>query len=85
MTGRCPECGQPPRYHSWCTLCARLFRRSAKHWTVRARQIVFNSRLKELHAARKTRQEAAAQLGCCLRTLDIRRQALGLPPFYSGW
>lgn len=26
MNGLCPECGNPPQYHSFCTLCAQLFR-----------------------------------------------------------
>jgi hypothetical protein len=26
VNGLCPECGNPPRYHSFCTLCCQLFR-----------------------------------------------------------
>ena len=31
MPGLCRECGNPPRYHSFCTRCAKLFSRPAKH------------------------------------------------------
>jgi hypothetical protein len=26
VNGLCPECGNPPQYHSFCTLCCQLFR-----------------------------------------------------------
>jgi hypothetical protein len=26
VNGLCPECGNPPEYHSFCTLCCQLFR-----------------------------------------------------------
>jgi hypothetical protein len=29
---RCPECGERPQYTSFCTTCAKLFRRPAPKW-----------------------------------------------------
>jgi hypothetical protein len=30
VNGLCPECGNPPEYHSFCTLCCQLFRPGRK-------------------------------------------------------
>lgn len=32
MSTLCPECGEPPHYHSFCTLCAKLFWSSERRW-----------------------------------------------------
>lgn len=49
MPRLCPECHEPPHYHSWCTRCAQLFRaRSARNsatprpkgpWTARRDEV----------------------------------------------
>ena len=45
----CPECGEPPHYHSFCTICARLFRKPP---AVEAPPIV-TPRLRSMPAPRK--------------------------------
>lgn len=32
MNGLCPECGNPPRYHSFCSLCCKLFPPRSARW-----------------------------------------------------
>lgn len=67
----CPECGEPPHYHSWCTLCAGLFRAKRE----RPGQYVRFKRLKgttwpgratelaQLRRAGLTYEQMAAQFG----------------------
>ena len=61
----CPECGNPPAYTSFCTLCAQLFRagsarRASEHkcqWRSRAAELA------ALHRAGLTHQQIAAKFG----------------------
>jgi DNA-binding NarL/FixJ family response regulator len=51
MPRLCPECHEPPHYHSWCTRCAQLFRARRTpatatirpcrkgHWTARRDEV----------------------------------------------
>jgi len=82
---RCPECGEPPHYHSFCTLCAQLFRAKPEEkpklpiWhghreaMIVAVRLAFNQRL--------TEQQAATKLGCSRSTISRWRLLIGLPAF----
>lgn len=47
MNGLCPECKNPPQYHSFCTLCCQLFHvpkaRTAKSRTSKPKLINWRS------------------------------------------
>ncbi len=82
----CPECGEPPHYHSWCTLCAQLFRVKPKpepqpkfKWNGHNTAMSIAVRL--AFAQQMTEAEAARKIGCHPATVHRWRLALGLPAF----
>jgi hypothetical protein len=83
----CPECGEPPHYHSFCTLCAQLFmakpeqeiRRKLPKWHGHHEAMVLAVRL--AFSQRLTEQEAATKLGCRRSTIARWRILIGLPSF----
>jgi len=68
----CPECKEPPHYHSWCTLCAQLFMAGA--------HIDFEQSFRADYLTGHTLQFLADKYGISLGGAYNYRVRLGLPP-----
>jgi len=81
----CPECGEPPHYHSWCTLCARLFMIPREKYGVTLRYYSHREArergIRAAHAAGLTAQETAAKLGCSISRVSFWKRRLHLSDF----
>lgn len=64
----CPECGNPPAYHSFCTRCAKLFRLPARHWDRRWGQA---ERLEVQRIKRSQRTDARRRAKNAARRAEI--------------
>lgn len=93
---RCPECGEPPHYTSFCTTCAALFRRPRRKWdsylraledkVIRrvAKRIAREARdaeFRRIYHECESHEQLAARLGKRLSTIKLQRWELGLPPY----
>lgn len=88
---RCLECGEPPHYHSWCTLCAQLFRVKQEpekptasqaqltRWMARRENI--EPQLRTAIAEHLTQKQAAERIGCAQVTISRWRRVFCLPAF----
>ena len=85
----CPECKEPPHYHSWCTLCAQLFRVTPvreqlvmgqlSRW--QSRREFMKREMRAAHSGRLTAKQAAAKIGCTEQTLCRWRRIFRMPCF----
>lgn len=91
----CPECGEPPRYHSFCTLCARLFQAPSPKWNRlitkqerkaarRKARAERDAEFRRVYAACGSIGELAAQLNKTTTWVSWRRVELGLPAYWRG-
>lgn len=83
---RCPECGEPPHYHSWCTLCAQLF--MAKPASETVSRVSWCDRNKAMEVAvrlaygqQMSAHQIARKIGCSPTTIWRWRRKLGLLAF----
>lgn len=75
MTRLCPECGNPPAYTSFCTLCAQLFMDRADH---------FDRDFSADYLSGATLRILAAKYGMSRTQAHNHRVRLGLPPRACG-
>lgn len=81
----CPECGEPPHYHSWCTRCAQLFMAPREHPGITLHLHSHRERMEReiraAHAEGLTALQAAEKIGCCQACISNWKRRLGLPDF----
>lgn len=89
----CPECGEPPHYHSFCTRCCRLFMRRTRRkaqpmtaWSARraacaARRAEMRPKILALKAEGLDLAAAAARLSITIENLRVTAHRMGIEPF----
>lgn len=92
MKRLCPECGEPPQYTSFCTVCAKLFRRPAKLWDRRLAELerrvmqdvsrrTLETAFRQAYSECTSIEELAAKLGRKVSWVQAQRGFLKLPPY----
>jgi transposase len=74
MPKLCPECKNPPRYHSFCTRCAKLFRPPRRKWD-------YFQKIRHARNELLTQKEAAKKIGISVTMLEKYRKQFNIPPF----
>jgi hypothetical protein len=81
MPALCPECKNPPRYHSFCTRCAKLFRPARRKWDRFWVDREIAEAIREARSCLLTRKQTADKLNICTQTLEKYRKRFHIPPF----
>lgn len=96
MDRLCPECGEPPHYHSFCTRCCKLFMRGTRHktqlmpaWAARraacaARRAEMRSKIEALKAEGLDLATAAERLAVTPLSLRVTTFRMGIAPFVTS-